>query len=96
MKFASRIVSFLSGAILLGVAGCDLVDDRTDVLDQSKDQVVFATTECVVPNPDGQRCDKKTCKKDERSDCADFARKCLDNDHHYQGTNDGGACSRVY
>lgn len=86
----------LAGCLLMLTTGCDRKVDA-DVLDQSTgDRVVYATTECVVGNPDGVRCDKKTCKTDDESNCADFARKCLDNGHHYSGTNDAGTCSRVY
>jgi hypothetical protein len=70
-------------------------DTGGDVLGQSKGTVIYATTECVSPHPDGVQCNKKTCKTDAESDCSDFASKCLSNDHHYSGTNDGGTCSRV-
>ena len=67
----------------------------TDVLGPAKDgQVVYATTECVTPNADGVRCDKKTCKRDADSNCADFAQKCLDNGHNYSGNNNEGTCTR--
>jgi hypothetical protein len=68
----------------------------TDVLGPAKDEpVVYATTECVTPNADGVRCDKKTCKKDAESDCLDFGTKCLKNGHSYTGTKDEGTCERV-
>jgi hypothetical protein len=66
-----------------------------DVLDQdTRGQVVFATTQCTVPNADGVRCDKKTCKTDQRGDCAVFADKCRNSGHQYIGSNDDGACVR--
>lgn len=71
---------------------------RTDVLAtraRNNANVVYATTECVAAHPDGQRCNKKTCKKDATSDCADFAARCVEYGHHYAGTSDGGSCSRV-
>jgi hypothetical protein len=67
-----------------------------DVLDQKTDgKVIYATTECVTPNSDGVRCDKKTCKKDADSDCKDFARACLNTGHQYTGTENEGTCDRV-
>ena len=82
-------------AFAAALAACGRTADGGDVLGQSKDTVVYATTECVAAHPDGVQCNKKTCKKDAASNCADFASKCLANDHHYSGTNDGGTCSRV-
>ena len=83
------------GIILLVATACDR-GPKPDVLGPTgNDGAIFATTECVAKNPDGQRCDKKTCKTDQKSNCADFANKCLSNNHHYQGTNEGGTCSRV-
>jgi hypothetical protein len=60
-----------------------------------KTQGIYKTTECVTPNADGVRCDKKTCKKDADSSCKDFARACLDSGHQYTGTNNAGTCDRV-
>ncbi|MES2136645.1 MAG: hypothetical protein V4502_06245 [Pseudomonadota bacterium] len=57
--------------------------------------VVYATTECVAAHPDGVQCNKKTCKKDDKSDCAEFASGCLSSGHYYAGSNDGGTCSRI-
>ncbi|MGH7263442.1 MAG: hypothetical protein ACREMB_01115 [Candidatus Rokuibacteriota bacterium] len=87
----------LAVGILVLLTGCATGPrGGVDVLGQdTRGQVVFATTECVTPNSDGIRCDKKTCKKDQVSNCADFADKCLDNGHDYSGTNDAGTCTRV-
>ena len=66
-----------------------------DVLGQdTRGQVVFATTQCTVPNEDGQRCDVKTCKKDQHSDCGVFADRCIQSGHQYSGSNDAGTCTR--
>jgi hypothetical protein len=60
------------------------------VMDQNAwDQPVLKTTECLVPMANGQ-CAKKTCKQDKVSDCATFARNCVDSGHHYAGTVEGG------
>jgi hypothetical protein len=91
-----RHVSSAVGILLL-VTGCAIghtVD--VNVLDQdTRGQVVFATTECVTLNADGVRCDKKTCKKDAAANCAEFASKCLDKGHQYSGTKDAGTCTRT-
>jgi hypothetical protein len=87
----------LTIGILLLVTGC-ATGPRVDVnvLDQdTRGQVIFATTECVTPNADGVRCDKKTCKKDQVSNCADFGSKCLNNGYEYSGTKDSGTCTRT-
>ena len=68
-----------------------------NVMDQdTKTEPIYATTECVAGNPDGKRCDKKTCKADKDSDCQEFAKGCLEYGNHYNGTAEGGTCSRVY
>ena len=79
---------------VLALAACERARPAGDVLAGNKDDAVYATTECVVGNPDGVRCDKKTCKKDAESDCAYFAERCLATDNHYAGTKDGGTCTR--
>ena len=59
----------LAVGLLLVVIACDRLTTQ-DVLDQKTEgKVIYATTECVTPNSDGVRCDKKTCKKDANSDC---------------------------
>jgi len=86
-------------SLLLGMAclaaGCS-ARPGVNVLDVDlKGQVVFATTNCEVGNPDGQRCDKKTCKADSQSDCTAFAGGCIKYGNHYSGTAQEGTCSRV-
>lgn len=76
------------------LSACERTRGGGDVLAGTAGGAVYATTECVAGNPDGVRCDKKTCKKDEVSDCAYFAERCLATDNHYQGTKDGGTCTR--
>jgi hypothetical protein len=61
----------------------------------SKGSVVYATTECTQGNADGVRCDKKTCKTDAKSDCNDFASKCIYYGHQYNGTRTEGTCTRI-
>lgn len=87
---------FCALGIMLAMSGCE-TEPRADreVLDQDTGgRVVFATTECVTPNADGVRCDKKTCKKDAESNCAYFAERCLATGHEYSGTTDEGTCTR--
>jgi hypothetical protein len=57
--------------------------------------VVYATTECTHGNADGVRCNEKTCKADNKSDCTDFARGCVEYGNYYKGSNDAGTCTRV-
>ncbi len=57
-------------------------------------KVVYATTECTVPNDDGVRCDQKTCKADARSDCSVFMDRCTESGHNYDGDKNQGTCVR--
>jgi hypothetical protein len=57
--------------------------------------VVYAETNCTHGNPDGVRCDEKTCKADSKSDCTDFAKGCVEYGNYYKGSNDAGTCTRV-
>jgi hypothetical protein len=85
--------TFILSVLLL--AACTK-SPHTDPLGSTKTStVVYATTECVAAHPDGVQCNKKTCKKDDKSDCADFASACLNSGHYYAGTSDAGTCSRI-
>jgi hypothetical protein len=85
----------------IAAVGCSGSSDPKggDVLSGEQSNVVFATTQCTVKNPNGTEgvdfCNKKTCKKDAESDCKDFAAACLNTGHHYEGTSDSGTCTRV-
>jgi len=56
---------------------------------------IFKTTQCTVPNSDGVRCNVKTCKADQASDCAVFADRCVQSGHNYSGGKDSGTCTRT-
>ena len=89
-----RLRLLLVTVFILGA--CSKAPDL-NVMDQdTRNQPIYATTECVVGNPDGIRCDKKTCKADQKSDCQEFAKGCLKGGDHYNGTAESGTCSRVY
>ena len=81
--------------IALGVAGCGKGAKKDDVLVATNTPTVIAkTTQCTVPNADGVRCDRKTCKKDAGSDCAVFSDRCTQSGHTYEGNADSGTCIR--
>ena len=61
----------------------------------SKGAGVYATTECTQGNADGVRCDKKLARPTQRSDCNDFASKCIYYGHQYDGTRTEGTCARI-
>lgn len=88
----------LAVALMSATAACARMPGKggPDVLAGESGAVVYATTKCEVGNPDGVRCDKKTCKADEKGDCKAFAAGCLEYGNYYQGSADGGTCSRVY
>jgi hypothetical protein len=57
-------------------------------------KVIYATTECTVPNGDGVRCDRKTCKADQAGDCSIFMDRCTESGHNYEGDKNQGTCIR--
>lgn len=65
-----------------------------DVLSQTGTTSVARVTQCTQGNPDGVRCDVKTCTKDTRSDCAIFRDRCKASGHDYDGNDDAGTCTR--
>ena len=86
--------SLLVLTIAIGLAGCGWGTKKEDVLSGDKTTVVYATTQCTVPNADGVRCDRKTCKEDARSDCASFGDRCTQYGHTYEGNDSSGTCIR--
>lgn len=80
--------------LVLASTACEKAPAQTDVLAESRDVAVGRTVQCTEPVSDGT-CNEKTCKKDARSDCADFGKACIDGDHKYEGTRDEGTCTRV-
>lgn len=52
------------------------------------------TLTCEAKDSAGN-CVKKSCKKDDEGDCRTYAGYCLDAGHHWNGTSDGGTCSKV-
>lgn len=85
---------FLLVVVALGLTACNWFAKKDDVLSSTGTKVVYATTQCTVPNADGVRCDRKTCKKDARSDCAVFSDRCTQSGHTYEGNDDSGTCIR--
>ncbi len=86
--------SLLVLTIAIGLAGCGLGTKKDDVLSGEKSTVVYATTQCTEPNADGVRCDRKTCKEDARSNCANFSDRCTKSGHTYEGSDSSGTCIR--
>jgi hypothetical protein len=89
----TRTVSLIG--LLLIVSACERGSAPAgDVLGADQTKVIAMTTQCLEPVSDGT-CNKKTCKKDEESDCKEFANGCINSDHKYEGTGDEGTCTRV-
>ena len=84
-------------ALILLFGACDRAGRKgDDVLSTTAGtRVVYATTNCTVPHPDGVQCNEKTCKADEKSDCTAFAKGCVEYGNFYKGSNDAGTCTRV-
>ena len=89
---ARQFLLTLTIAATLGACGWGA--KKEDVLSGKTTKVVYATTQCTVPNSDGVRCDKKTCKKDAGSNCAVFSDRCTQSGHTYEGNDDEGTCIR--
>ena len=84
----------LTVAAVSALAACVSASTNDDVLSVTGTTVVYATTQCTVPNADGVRCDRKTCKKDARGDCSIFMDRCTQSGHGYEGDGDEGTCIR--
>lgn len=80
--------------IAAGLVACGPKNGGPDILQDNKVTTIARETKCTVGNADGVRCDRKTCKKDQRSDCTDFADRCQKYGHTYEGDNDSGECIR--
>jgi len=89
----TRPILFIA-ATCMALAGCGSKTKPDDVLSVPTTKVAYATTQCTVPNDDGVRCDKKTCKKDASSDCKVFSDRCTRSGHTYEGNDDEGTCTR--
>lgn len=87
-----RILLIVTAGSML--AACGWGAKKDDVLAGNTTKVVYATTQCTEPNADGVRCDRKTCKKDARSDCSVFMDRCTQSGHGYEGNADEGTCIR--
>jgi hypothetical protein len=102
-KMTQRSKAMFGAAMLLLAACNPQAQKAADVMSTggAKDggkagtTVVYAETNCTHGNPDGVRCDEKTCKADSKSDCTDFAKGCVEYGNYYKGSNDAGTCTRV-
>ena len=85
-------------SISFALAACLLVScgpkPSGDVLAPKVDKTVARITQCTTPNSDGVSCDRKTCTKDEISDCTIFRDRCKASDHEYDGDDNSGTCTR--
>ena len=81
-------------AVALAAACTSKPKVADDVLSGTRGTTVARTTQCTQGNPDGVRCDVKTCAKDSVSDCAIFRDRCKASGHDYDGNNDSGTCTR--
>ena len=88
----TRFQLAIAAAVLLSSCGSK---PAQDVLAQPGTTTTIArVTQCTQGNPDGVRCDVKTCKKDIRSDCGIFRDRCKASGHDYDGNDDSGTCTR--
>jgi hypothetical protein len=76
------------------LAACGSKPANSDVLAEKPPGEIARITQCTVPSSDGVGCDRKTCRKDERSDCTIFRDRCKASGHDYDGGDDSGTCIR--
>jgi hypothetical protein len=88
-----RIVIAL--AVSLACSGCSSMRGVMVMDVDNGPKPVFKTTKCTVPNADGVRCNVKTCKADEASNCAVFADRCVESGNDYEGNSQSGTCKRT-
>ena len=82
-------------AAIATVMACGQKAAKADILAETGTSTAVArTVQCVEPGEDGVSCNKKTCKKDARSDCSIFMDRCTQSDHTYEGNADEGTCIR--
>jgi hypothetical protein len=79
---------------MFALSGCSIMPSNPMDVDNGPTPV-YKTTQCTVPNADGVRCNVKTCKADQASDCAVFADRCVQSGHSYSGNKDSGTCTRM-
>ncbi len=87
-------LSISLACLFVTLAACDSKPSNDDVMTQDPGGPIARITQCTVPSSDGVACDRKTCRKDERSDCTIFRDRCKASDHEYEGNDDSGTCIR--
>ncbi len=98
---------FIGALLLLTVAACGKGSTKFNpFVDYAKGGkgfgVVTITTTGGIPmtlscdyKNDAGECMKSSCKKDADSNCAAFAQACINYPAYYQGSADGGSCSKI-
>jgi hypothetical protein len=84
----------LLGFLILNLSACASLSDAMSQGTKAGPSKVYKTTQCTVDNPDGVRCDVKTCKADAASDCSMFKEACTEYGHSYEGDASKGTCTR--
>ena len=77
----------------LALAACQRAP-QPDILAEQETEALERTVNCVEKVADGS-CNKKVCKRDSQSGCANFGAACIRSGHKYEGTRDEGTCTRV-
>ncbi len=92
--------------LLMALAGCTssptgrsvTFDPNVDVFsDRPESGTSSRTFTCTSKNADGT-CNVNECKQGPGGatfDCASYAAACVDAGHHWNGTREGGKCTRV-
>ena len=90
--------AMLCCAFFVMLAACGRGNAAGDVFTQQTEPGSSARTfECTERGANGE-CDKNKCTQGPGGaeyDCGNFGKDCIDAGHHYNGTKQGGTCSRV-
>ena len=93
-QMSPQLKSIVAAMILVGA--CNRGDPQTtDPLGETKgtDTIARILT-CEATDSEG-KCTKKSCKEDDKGDCASYAQICIEADLHWNGTRHAGTCSKV-
>ena len=89
-----RLIASIALMLMLNACGKPLKID--DVFASNQSGSAGYKFECVGgENPDGTCRVKSRCTKVADSDCTLIAKACIDTGNYWEGTREGGTCTRV-
>lgn len=89
-----RLPISLGGVGLLGLTACVANPPVAVNPFTTTGQTPYFTSQCDVKTSGGE-CVKASCKADAQSNCNDWVAGCLSHDGYFQGSSEGGTCSKI-